>query len=219
MSLAEITGDEYSLIPWPPSNPAFNRLYSRSSQTQSASRTHNNLYTQDTTSASLSFADTSASSIAAFPAFVINLHTLTSLSELLSSLSKPREAQTVSNPSIASSAQKVCILAAVLDVDGPDVVTLRQGRDAGKEVSVLRFVVGDERGGIGRLVAWRECAEKWAGLDVSIDEGERIQHPDHVRRGDIVYLESEREMLILYILGYLTKYLWPFLLCLGFKIS
>ena len=114
-----------------------------------------NFETQDFSTGS--YSDTS--SIARFPDFQFSLNALSVL---------------------ASVQGKACLLLAVLEVDGPDEVTVRRGPDAGRTVSVLRLVVGDEASTIRKLTAWREVAETWGGATQT--EG--------VRRGDVVYFES-----------------------------
>jgi hypothetical protein len=117
----------------------------------------NNMETQDfSTGGSYSEA---SSSIARFPAFQFSLSALSFL---------------------ASARGKVCLLLSVLEVDGPDEVTVRRGPDAGHVVYVLRLIVGDEANTIRKLTAWREIAETWGGATQA--EG--------VRRGDVVYFES-----------------------------
>lgn len=69
----------------------------------------------------------------------------------------------------------------MLEVDGPDEVTVRRGPDAGRVVSVLRLIVGDEASTIRKLTAWREVAEAWGGA---------TQDAVGIRCGDVVYFES-----------------------------
>ena len=102
-------------------------------------------------------------SIAHFPAFHFNPNNLSSLSLL------------------TKTARKVNLLVAVLEVDGPDVVKIKNGRDAGKEVAVLRMIVGDDEGRVGKLTAWREVAEKWGAM---------VEGTVRVKRGDVVLIES-----------------------------
>jgi hypothetical protein len=124
---------------------------------------NNNLETQDfSTGASYSEA---SSSIAWFPDFQFSPSALSVL---------------------ASARGKVCLLLSVLEVDGPDEVTVRRGPDAGRVVSVLRLIVGDEASTIRKLTAWREIAETWGGATQA--EG--------MRRGDVVYFESALLLLI-----------------------
>ncbi|KAI0056445.1 hypothetical protein BV25DRAFT_1814042 [Artomyces pyxidatus] len=105
-----------------------------------------------------------ASSIARFPDFHFNLHALTSLSTLKS----------------GKGSRKVNVLLAVLEVDGPDSITLRKGADAGKDIYVLKMILGDEDNVVCKLTAWREVAEAWGGVLDTVA----------VRRGDILYLEN-----------------------------
>ena len=108
-----------------------------------------------------------ASSIALLPRFHFSLHNLISLSHITSS-----------NRKVSS---KVSILLGILEVDGPDVVKLRKGSDAGKEVAILKLILGAEDGSVCRLTAWREVAEEWGGDGTS----------PPVKKGDIVLLESK----------------------------
>jgi hypothetical protein len=75
---------------------------------------------------------------------------------------------------------------AVLEVEGPDTVRLKKGKDAGKEVAILKMILGDEGGTICKLTAWREVAERWGGQHDSVA----------VRRGDIVLIESTCILLL-----------------------
>lgn len=129
-----------------------------------ASSWQNNPETQEDghSANSYTYAYSSTSSIARFPDFHFSLGTLSAL---------------------ASARGKACLLLAVLEVDGPDEVTLRRGPDAGRVVSVLRLIVGDEASTIRKLTAWREIAESWGGTTQdTVGVG--------VRRGDVVYFES-----------------------------
>ena len=123
---------------------------------------NHNLETQlsaiTTTTTSYVYSDTS--SIARFPDFQFSLGTLSEL---------------------ASAQGKTCLLLAVLEVEGPDEVTVRRGPDAGHVVSVLRLIVGDEASTIRKLTAWREVAEAWGGA---------TQDAVGIRNGDVVYFES-----------------------------
>ena len=102
-------------------------------------------------------------SIAHFPSFNFNPNSLSSLSLL------------------AEGARKVNLLLAVLEVDGPDTIKIKNGRDAGKEVAILKLIVGDEEGRVGKLTAWREIAEIWGGS---------LEGTTAVKRGDVVLLEG-----------------------------
>ncbi|KZT58683.1 hypothetical protein CALCODRAFT_231439 [Calocera cornea HHB12733] len=113
---------------------------------------------------SRSDASFASASIARLPSYHLNPHTITPLSSL---------------PSLAAARHtppRVTILAGVLEVTGPDSVKLKKGREAGREVGVLRLVVGDQGRVLG-VTAWRECA-RWG-------EGEGA-----VRRGDVVLLSN-----------------------------
>ena len=68
------------------------------------------------------YSDTS--SIARFPEFQFSLGALSAL---------------------ASANGKVCLLLAVLEVDGPDDVTVRRGPDTGHVISVLRLILATKR--------------------------------------------------------------------------
>lgn len=120
-----------------------------------------------------------ASSIARFPDFHFNLHTLTPLSEFSSS--KPR----------GKGSKKISTLLATLEVEGPDRLTLRKGVDSGKEIYVFKMVLGDEDGSVCKLTAWREVAEIWGG----------VGQETGIKRGDIVYLESMSLLLADFITG------------------
>jgi hypothetical protein len=76
---------------------------------------------------------------------------------------------------------KVNLLLAILEVEGPDFIRIKKGADAGKEVGILKLIMGDEGGNVCKLTAWRNIAEEWGGLG----EG------DGVKRGDIVHIESQ----------------------------
>jgi hypothetical protein len=136
-------------------NESMSRLPAHASTSRIASIKQSNSETQDLSTGSYS----ETSSIARFPDFQFSLSALSTL---------------------ASAQGKVCVILAVLEVDGPDEVTLRRGRDAGCVVSVLRLIVGDEASTIRKLTVWREVAETWGGATQA--EG--------IRRGDVVYFES-----------------------------
>jgi hypothetical protein len=121
---------------------------------------HNNLETQLSAVTTTSYVYSDTSSIARFPNFQFSLGTLSEL---------------------ASAQGKTCLLLAVLEVEGPDEVTVRRGPDAGRVVSVLRLIVGDEASTIRKLTAWREVAEAWGGA---------TQDTVGIRCGDVVYFES-----------------------------
>ncbi|PPQ73778.1 hypothetical protein CVT26_011512 [Gymnopilus dilepis] len=107
-----------------------------------------------------------ASSIARFPSFHFNLHMLTSLTQLSASKFK--------------GSRKVNLLLAVLEVEGPDTIRIKKGADAGKQVSILNMILGDEEGTVCKLTAWREVAEDWGGAGKAVA----------AKRGDIVHIEN-----------------------------
>ncbi|KIM35620.1 hypothetical protein M413DRAFT_449665, partial [Hebeloma cylindrosporum] len=110
-----------------------------------------------------------ASSIGRFPSFHFNLHSLTSLSQLAGPFGKPFKGS-----------RKVNVLLAVLEVEGPDVIRIKKGADAGKQVGIFKMILGDEEGNVCKLTAWREVAEEWGGIGESVA----------AKRGDIVHIES-----------------------------
>ncbi|EKM54792.1 uncharacterized protein PHACADRAFT_258891 [Phanerochaete carnosa HHB-10118-sp] len=139
--------------------------------------------TQDTTSFGYSqlTGDASDASVVRFPAFHFSLHSLSSLAALEHSPSGTGP-QRVSYP-FPSGKRKVNLLVAVLELEGPDTIRIKKGTDAGKEVSILRVIVGDQDGGICRLAAWREVAEQWGGAYA--DSGD-----PSLKKGDIVYFQN-----------------------------
>lgn len=166
------SSDRTTLITWAATtqpeceNDAASRLALRVSMAScdASSSCQNNLDTQEDghSANSYAYAYSSTSSIARFPDFQFSLGTLSAL---------------------ASAQGKTCLLLAVLEVDGPDEVTLRRGPEAGRVVSVLRLIVGDEGSTIRKLTAWREIAESWGGTSQdTVGVG--------LRRGDVVYFES-----------------------------
>lgn len=82
-----------------------------------------------------------------------------------------------------SESRKATILVALLDVDGPDYISVKRGPHAGSQVARLTWTVGEESGLVSKVTAWRETAETWGGLERDT-EG---------KRGDIVLLESTLE--------------------------
>lgn len=73
------------------------------------------------------------------------------------------------------------MLVAVLEVEGPDTIRLKNGKDAGKEVSILKILAGDENGGVSKLTAWRDIADVWGGNRASAA----------IKRGDVVHITSK----------------------------
>ncbi|KAF9514919.1 hypothetical protein BS47DRAFT_1342527 [Hydnum rufescens UP504] len=125
-----------------------------------------------------SFYSDSESSIAMFPNFQFSLHELVNLSALMSE----RNIQRNQGAAAARKMTKLSFLAGVLEVDGPDVVELKRGPDAGMEVALLKLIVGDDRGSIIKITAWRQTAEEWAGSD-------EANHPA-IKKGDIVCFKN-----------------------------
>jgi len=76
--------------------------------------------------------------------------------------------------------RKVNVLLAVLEVEGPDVIRIKKGANAGNSVGILKMILGDEEGNVCKLTAWREVAEEWGGIGKG----------DATKRGDIVHIES-----------------------------
>ncbi|CAA7264924.1 unnamed protein product [Cyclocybe aegerita] len=124
---------------------------------------------------SRSISDANAS-IARFPSFHFNLHSLTPLSSISSNA---KNKLGLALPT-AKTQRKVNLLVVVLEVEGPDTIRVKKGVDAGKEVSVLKLILGEEDGSVGKLTAWREVAEEWGGA------GKKVG----VKRGDVVHLEN-----------------------------
>lgn len=128
--------------------------------------------TQETTSHE--YSDTS--SIGRFPHFSFNPRALRLVKALLEMAKSSRTKGTL----------KVNVLMAVLEVEGPDAVTIRKGQHAGNQVSILKMILGDGDGNVLKLTAWREVAETW-GI------GTNAQPP--IRRGDIVLFQSTSSSL------------------------
>lgn len=152
----------------------------------SISRIRSQLGTQESQETdSYNYSD--ASSIGQFPAFHFSLHTLTPLSTLIDQANAARAAGRMPLQKVS---HKVSILAAVLEVDGPDSIRIKKGPDAGKEVALLKIILGDESGGICKLAAWREIAEDWGGLNPAVPT-------PATKKGDIVLLESASPLIYL----------------------
>ncbi|TDL21815.1 hypothetical protein BD410DRAFT_815222 [Rickenella mellea] len=167
---------ETTMISWPPTEPrsmelsenSSENLFHISTRSAGADRVSSMFETQETQDTE-SFARSDASSIAAFPNFYIQLHSLTSLGALPGLIrSKGR------------GSHKVNTVVAVLELEGPDDIIIRKGPDAGNQVALLKMVVGDESGSICKLTVWRDVAESWGGRmdDVA------------VVRGDVVSIEN-----------------------------
>ena len=115
--------------------------------------------TQDESGFEESIGYSDASSIARFPTFHFNLHDVTPLAHLVG----------------AKSRKVLLVVVAILEVEGPDSIRIKKGPDAGKEISILKVILGDEAGTVCKLTAWREVAETWGG---------------DMKRGDVVFIES-----------------------------
>jgi hypothetical protein len=115
-----------------------------------------------------------ASSIARFPTFHFNLHSLISLAQLV-------------KRKFTGSMRISSMLLAVLEVEGPDSIRIKNGKDAGKEVGILKMILGDEGGTICKLTAWREVAERWGG---------GLPNTTSVKRGDIALIQSTPHHLL-----------------------
>ena len=102
-------------------------------------------------------------SIARLPSFYIPVNQLSSIET------------TLRKENSGCPTRKVCLLVAILDMEGPNVVRIKKGTDAGKATAVLGLVVGDEEGKVAKITVWRERAEEWGGM---------------VRKGDVVYMNS-----------------------------
>jgi hypothetical protein len=102
-------------------------------------------------------------SIARLPSFHIPVNRISSIESVLQ----------IENSAYPT--RKVCLLVAILDMEGPNVVRVKKGKDAGTEAAVLGLVVGDEEGKIAKITVWKERAEEWSEM---------------VRKGDIVYLRG-----------------------------
>ncbi|KAH9961354.1 hypothetical protein BC827DRAFT_1260528 [Russula dissimulans] len=158
-------GDHTTLVTWAATtqpDDSVNGLASRVSISRRPSSWRSNLETQEDHLSSNAYSDTDTSSIARFPDFQFSLGTLSTL---------------------ASARGKTCLLLAVLEVDGPDEVTIRRGPETGQVVSVLRLIVGDEASTIRKLTAWRQVAETWGG-------GSAPRDAVGIRRGDVVHFET-----------------------------
>ncbi|KAI0935374.1 hypothetical protein AcV7_003829 [Taiwanofungus camphoratus] len=174
--------DHTTAISWPPTveEIAENEDASRGAASffhtsDHALRVRSQVETQET--ASYNSSDTS--SITCFPAFHFSLHNLTALS----SLAQQVRAQAVQSRRLQKGSRKVTIVVAVLEVDGPDAIHIKKGIDAGKEVSLLKMILGDEDGAVCKLTAWREVAESWGGACTEAST-------PGVKSGDVVLVEN-----------------------------
>ena len=127
--------------------------------------------TMEETQETISHDYSDTSSIGRFPHFSFDLHTMRLVKALVEMAKSSRTKGTL----------KVNVLMAVLEVEGPDAVTIRKGQYAGNQVSILKMILGDGDGNVLKLTAWRDVAEMW-GI------GTDTQPP--IRRGDIVLFQS-----------------------------
>ncbi|KAG5635340.1 hypothetical protein H0H81_011662 [Sphagnurus paluster] len=165
---SRVDGEQTTLISWPATVDESRVRLSRTapsflldiSKSRAGHTQFETQETQETQSFDHTYSD--ASSIAHFPAFHFSLHALTPIASL--TRSSPR------------GTRKVTVLLAALEVEGPDMVRLKKGAEAGKEVAVMSMVLGDEEGAMCKLTAWREVAEAWGDMGI--------------KRGDVLLLES-----------------------------
>ncbi|KIJ59715.1 hypothetical protein HYDPIDRAFT_140324 [Hydnomerulius pinastri MD-312] len=160
--------EQTTYVTWPPT-AAGNTTGAPSFLRPSQSQPQGTYETQE--SASFDFSD--ASSIARFPNFQFSLHKVTSLSSLYTAAKSGK------------GSRKVNVLLAALEVEGPDTIRIKKGFDAGKDVAILKMILGDEEGSICKLTAWREIAEAWGGFGPA----------PGLKRGDILYLESTEKLM------------------------
>jgi hypothetical protein len=194
--------DQTTLISWPPTNEdqAGSSVAEDPKPQPSASASLSNITANRTTSTSFfdsgiletqtqsfdDYSDEASGSIGRFPTFHFNIHSLASLS--VPAAPAPHRGGGSGhghNPPNKIPARKVNLLLAILEVEGPETITIKKGVDAGKQIALLKMILGDEKGGVGKLTAWREVAEDWSGMNNSGRDGS-----GGCKRGDVVYLES-----------------------------
>lgn len=145
------------------------------SQTVPESRCPGTRRTQRTSfeeSAETESQNVSDSSIMHLPTFHIPLRQLVKVSSLLEFCNEVGN----DDPFAAGGSRTIpAVLVAIMDVDGPTTITLKKGLDAGKEVALLKLVLGDPEGGMIKLTAWRDAAERWG---------------TEIRKGDVVLLQN-----------------------------
>ncbi|KAG6809895.1 hypothetical protein H0H92_014214 [Tricholoma furcatifolium] len=161
-------GQQTTMISWAPTGEQTDARYNESGPSflLDISKSRSMYTTQFETQETQSYNYSDTSSIANFPAFNFSLNALTSLTSLIQS--SPQ------------GSRKVNVLLAVLEADGPDTIRIKKGPDAGKEVSVLSLILGDEDGAVCKLTAWREVADEWGGAGNS----------PSAKRGDILFIEN-----------------------------
>ncbi|KAF8610180.1 hypothetical protein BDV93DRAFT_430371 [Ceratobasidium sp. AG-I] len=124
--------------------------------------THTYTRTFATTFSQSQIPSSASSSVANFPSFHFSLRSLTPLRIALTPAGR--------------GSVRATLLVAVLEVDGPDPITTK----AGVETHLMRLVVGDDDGAVGKITAWGETALEWGGA-------KRMQG---LRRGDVVLLSD-----------------------------
>ncbi|KAK0484033.1 hypothetical protein IW261DRAFT_1550230 [Armillaria novae-zelandiae] len=134
--------DESTMITWPPTNPADSEERLQTSTISFLETSASLLDTQETQETQ--YSDTS--SIARFPTFHFNLHTLGTLDGL------------------RGGSRKMNFLLVALEVDGPDTIRTKKGA----EISLLKMILGDDEGNMCKLTAWREVADVWGGMTGSV---------------------------------------------------
>ncbi|KAG6919104.1 hypothetical protein DXG01_009360 [Tephrocybe rancida] len=159
--------NQTTMISWPPTGDQTSARHNRSGPSflLDTAKSHD-VQTQFETQETQSYNYSDTSSIANFPTFHFSLHALTSLASLAKS--SPR------------GSRKVSVVLAALEVDGPDTIRIKKGAEAGKEVSVLSLILGDEEGAVCKLTAWREIADEWGGSRNAVG----------VKRGDVLFIEN-----------------------------
>ncbi|CCM03885.1 uncharacterized protein FIBRA_06036 [Fibroporia radiculosa] len=182
VELSEVQ-EQTTAITWLPTQENVQSPTASKTGTTFLQRTSSRVYSQFETQGTqegTSYNYSDASSIARFPSYHFSLHALASLSFTISGL----QAQAArSGPSTRKLSQRCTILVAVLEVEGPDTIRIKKGVEAGKEVSLLRMILGSEDGAICKLTAWREVAESWGGADPD-------EPTTRIKRGDVVHLEN-----------------------------
>jgi hypothetical protein len=103
----------------------------------------------------------SDTSIQRLPTFRIPMHQLSTLKSLVRG---------------SAGNGKASLLVGLLDVEGPDEVRVRKGPDAGKQISLLKLVLGSPDSTVCKLTVWRELADVWGSS---------------LRRGDVVLLQGQ----------------------------
>ncbi|KIK11151.1 hypothetical protein PISMIDRAFT_123204, partial [Pisolithus microcarpus 441] len=177
----ETQDDATTFLTWPPTPAATQPSKKKSVNATSVpsflltsqSQPQGTYETQET-----AYSDENTSSVTRFPNFQFSLRTVTSLASLRSTLcgqDQVRQRQ--------KSSHKVNVLAAILEVEGPDTIKVKTGPRAGQEASILKLILGDEEGCVCRLTAWRDTAEVWGGYGMDSDS------PPAITRGDVVYFE------------------------------